>query len=52
MIKAGEEFIQGIRDKVAEEAFDSMVGDCRICVSTLGDNAGVLGAAACALMNQ
>ncbi|MFC1479136.1 ROK family protein [Planctomycetota bacterium] len=51
MVKAGEDFIEQIRSNVFEQVFDVMKKNLTICVSQLGENTGVLGAAACALMN-
>ena len=51
MIKAGEAFIERIRRNVFEQVFDVMTKNLTICASRLGNNTGVLGAAACALMS-
>lgn len=51
MVKAGETFIRRIEQHVKEQAFDTMTEHLSVCVSGLGEHTGVLGAAACALMN-
>jgi len=51
MVKAGPEFIEAIEAAVKEEAFAVMTAGLRILPSRLGDETGLLGAAACALVN-
>ncbi len=51
MIQAGEELFTSIDSVVRENAFSVLLEDFRILASTLGNNTGVLGAAACAIRN-
>jgi glucokinase len=45
MMGAGDEFLNGIRRRVRETAFERASSGCEICWSTLGGDAGILGAA-------
>ena len=45
MMGAGEPFIDRVRRRVREMAFERASAACQICWSTLGGDAGIIGAA-------